>query len=128
MQDFPQPIATERHSHADEHIGPDLAPSNGDDASKIAFAMAAAASASGLPSITSQAMLSDIPSCIVHEDLEEAADLDIDDLPVVANTASELPCASNLIVGSCHSYFFRQSVLDRQRWFVRDLSSNGRFL
>jgi hypothetical protein len=114
MQDFSQPTGTAPHSHAEEHIGSDVAPSNDDGASKIAFAMAAAASASGLQSIMSQAMLSDIPSCIVHEDLEDAADLDIDDIPAVANSASELPSASKLIAGPFHSYFFRQSAFHRQ--------------
>jgi hypothetical protein len=54
--------------------------------------MAAAASRRNCPLVNSHATMSDIPPRIVHEGDEDAPDLDIDDMPVVAN---ELPAASD---------------------------------
>ncbi len=87
MQDLPQLAAATRESHSEENIFSHV-PSNHDEAASMVSAMAAAASRRNFSLENSHAIPSDIPPLIVHEVNEDAPDLDIDDMPVVAN---ELP-------------------------------------
>lgn len=91
MQDLHQLAAATRESHSEENIF-SHAPSNHDDAASMVSATAAAVSRRNGPLVNSHATMSDIPPLIVHEGDEDAPDLDIDDMPVVAN---ELPAASD---------------------------------
>ena len=91
MQDLHQLAAATRESHSEENIFSHV-PSNHDEAASMVSAMAAAASRRNFPLENSHAISSDIPPLIVHEGNEDAPDLDIDDMPVVAN---ELPAASD---------------------------------
>lgn len=91
MQDLPHLAAATRESHSEENIFSHV-PSNHNEAASMVSAMAAAASRRNFSLENSHAISSDIPPRIVHEGHEDAPDLDIDDMPVVAN---ELPAASD---------------------------------
>jgi hypothetical protein len=74
-------------------------PQNDDGSAGVTTSVAAVASMPGLLPVTPNAPSSDIPDLVISMTQEDAADLDIDDMPVVVHTEGEFPCSSNGITG-----------------------------